>query len=175
LADELLTRPGDFASNDADLESGIRVIEFIADNVRQIGSILADPDIQRAITVKALATDLVSLRRWQSSGKSSITSFDGRFVGAYLRRIQGGQNEVLNANMELRRRRNLVTGRFWFGLGEGTIKGIVHGNRMTYEWAWGNAFGRGALTVDPDKRTMSGAWSYEGLATAGGTWELRPE
>lgn len=76
LAQGLLNRPSDFASGEADIESGTQRVAFVAERIRGIGDMLADPDVQRTIMVKALAADLVSLKRWQST--EPLSPFDGR-------------------------------------------------------------------------------------------------
>jgi hypothetical protein len=178
LADDLMRAPEEFASSEADVAAGVALVEFAATQIRGIGDILADPEIQRSIAAKALATDLTSLRRWQAAAGApagAVAAFDGSYAGSYRHHIGGGETESLDAIMELQRQGNTVVGRFWFGLGEGTINGVVREDRMTYEWVWGNAFGRGVLEHDPDSGRVTGAWGYDQSLDNGGFWDVAPQ
>ncbi len=176
LADDLLRSPEDFAATESDVAAGVERVRYVAAQIRGIGDLLADPDIQRSIALKALATDPQSLRRWQAAatGAPAAEAFHGRYHGTYVHNVVGGESERLNAEMELRRQGNQVSGRFWFGLGEGLINGIVQGDRLIYEWAWGNAYGRGQLAAEPATGRLSGAWGYEDSADNGGAWDVLP-
>ncbi len=175
IADDLERDPQEFAASDSDIRAGTERVVYVAQQMRAIGGFLADPEVLRSIKLKALATDPASLQRWNTAaaGAGTETPFAGRYRGSYIRRIGGG-SEALDANLELNRQGDFVTGRFWFGLGEGQIVGLVQGGKLNYEWTWGDTFGTGQLVAGP-AGGLSGAWGYADSSDDGGAWDVKPQ
>lgn len=176
MADDLMRAPEDFAATETDQAAGAERIGIIARNMRGIGDLLNDPDIQKSIAAKALATDLPSLQRWKMSRRSTPAAagraFDGNYAGTYVHHQPGAQSELLAAEMEHSREGDHVKGLFSFGLGVGTIDGIVRGDRLLYDWVWGTAHGRGRLVVDPATGDLEGPWGYADSGDNGGAWRI---
>ncbi|NIR29603.1 MAG: hypothetical protein GWN84_09900 [Gammaproteobacteria bacterium] len=177
LADDLLRSPQDFVSSETDQAAGVQRIRFVAEQIRGIGEFLNDRDIQQSMAVKALATDPKSLRAWKgpAASEGGARPFEGYYRGSYVHHVQGGGSEVLEAEMELMRQGDFVAGRFSFGLGQGSIKGVVSEGRLLYEWSWGNAYGRGELAAEPPSGRLRGPWGYMDSADNGGSWEVLPQ
>ena len=177
LADDLLQSPEDFAASEQDLAAGVERVRFAAEQVRGIAEFLADRDILQSIALKALATDVAALQRWKAStgNTTPAEAYDGYYEGTFVHNVFGGATEHLEGAMELRRQGNRVSGRFWFGLGEGRIEGIVQGERLFYEWAWGTDYGRGELVAEPQSGALAGPWGYGDSTEGGGTWEVLPQ
>ncbi len=175
LAADLLRSPGDFASQEQDRAAATEVIRYVASQIKGIGLLLNDPDIHQTIAAKARATDLISLKRWKDTGRvtAAQTPFEGQYSGSYVRLLPDGSHETLQAKMQLKRSGNRVTGRFWFGLGEGTIEGIVRNGHLVYAWNWGTAFGRGRLAPTASTGELQGDWGYQEAMTGGGSWSLK--
>ncbi len=183
IADDLRRSPGDFTSEEKDQRAAVKRIQYIADQIASIGAILEDANMHRLVVATGLATDLHSLRNRQRAvttvepgkmckGAGDPTSFQGQYTGLYTRVLKSGKKEWLSARLQMRRSGNRVVGRYSFGVGEGTLEGnVFQGQRLLYEWRWGNASGKGSLTASKSGG-LSGAWGHKSAAEGGGSWEL---
>ena len=185
IADDLRRSPHEFTPEEQDQQAAVERIHYIADQFRNIGTTLEDPNIHRLVVLAGVATDLRPLRSHQRALASAEpgelcsgnhpTPFDGEYTGLYTRYLSNGEKEWLGARMRLRRDHNRVVGRFSFGLGEGTLEGyLMQGKRLVYDWRWGNATGRGDL-VASGSGGLRGNWGHENDAKGGGNWDLRVE
>jgi hypothetical protein len=143
-----------------DQQAAVQRIYYLAEQIAGIGSILEDPDMYRLIAAIGLSTDLHSLRNRQRrlnpidpnhpyAGKEAATDLHGKHQGIYTRNLKNGRTEWLSAWRVLECYQNRVRGRYSLGAGEGSMQGVVGaGNRLLYDWQWGNATGKGELAID---------------------------
>jgi hypothetical protein len=87
----------------------------------------------------------------QSSGNS--TAFDGVYRGQMVQFSDPA--EAMLVEVSLRRDHDNVNGHYTFGLGVGTISGTVVGNRLYFEWEWGNNF-RERNSGSPEQELLCG-------------------
>lgn len=103
------------------------------------------------------------------------TGFKGWYSGLFTRHLKNGKREWLSARLQLRRSRNRVHGRFFFGAGEGILQDVVvQGSRLVFDWQWGTATGTGSLEASK-AGGLKGLWGYGPDSEGGGTWDLCPE
>jgi hypothetical protein len=93
--------------------------------------------------------------------------FQGVFRGQLVQ--FSDPTEAMQIELSLRRDHDNVTGRYTFGLGVGTICCTTNGDRLYFDWQWGNNFGKGVLEVQRD-RSFAGTWGYRESRTNAGTW-----
>lgn len=183
MARELQQSPQDFTSEEVDQKTAVKRIKYISEQITNIGSILDDQNLHKLVVVIGLSTDLQSLRTRkrvipsaQQSGicvKTADTEmFNGLYTGIYIHYLKNGEKEWLNGNIQLKRNRNRITGRFNFGAGEGSLQGhLIQGKRLLYDWQWGNSNGRGTLIVN-ESGGLTGNWGYEQSDKDGGQWQV---
>ena len=110
----------------------------------------------------------------QQANNASIPAqpFAGTYDGKFTRLIEG-ETESFKIVVALQRNGERIHGRYNFGLGDGTIDGILIGSDLQLDWAWGGAVGKGVLSASSDGRGFSGTWGYAQARTGGGSWDGR--
>ena len=83
--------------------------------------------------------------------------------------MQVPELEPLAMELTIERRGDHVQGRYGFGLGVGTIDGIVEGKQLYFEWEWASNYGRGILKGREDGN-FTGTWGYREARSGAGTW-----
>lgn len=145
-----------------------------------IGRSLDDPEIRDGFVATGKAGDLGALaprrvgelpRRHQAPAAVSPTA---RFAGTYRGKfVQFPEPRAMELELVLERQGDRVSGTFTFGLGTGTVKGIVDGARLVLEWQWATSYGRAVLQERSDG-SLAGTLGYRETNTGAGTWsELR--
>lgn len=179
LAARLEEAAGDFARSETDYAAGVERARYIAKRVSTIAGILQDTDVQRSIALTARATGLASLapRRLgellapppqeSEPGPASGLAFHGTYEGEFS---SGSARERLRIRMVFHRSREQVTGRYSYGLGEGTISGVVKGDTLDFQWREGGSDGRGILRATEQGAAFSGTWGTGDSRNNGGGW-----
>lgn len=54
--------------------------------------------------------------------------------------------------------------------GGGTIRGVVQGSRLVFEWVQPDSSGRGVFFLDAHGQAFSGTWGTGSSDTSGGAW-----
>jgi hypothetical protein len=181
LAEAFRRTPYDFVATEPIPDE--RKVLRIANEIEQIARISEENSMQKFIRLRGLAASLEALApraiddpfgplRARFRSLSMDAKFDGLYEGANSRKLADDRVETLNACMLLERKGLVVTGRFNFGVGEGTLRGDVAGNVLTYEWKFGDAGGRGEFELD-SSGGFHGEWGYEDSYTGGGSWTLQ--
>jgi len=163
-----------------------QLVEPLATEISLIAVKLEDIEVLTSILLAAEATDESALAprrpgellsRFSPKGepkKQASLAFEGFYKGEYVRFVSGEQ-ESLRVEVEFQRRGNRVTGRYSFGLGQGTLQGTVTGNVLDQRWQWGRKSGYGRLLVLDNGKAFSGTWGYRESQDGGGTWQARRE
>ena len=152
----------------------------LAQQLRKLGQLFDDPDIRAGFVATGKAGDLAALaprragelprRRAESKPEAQEISFQGTYQGEF---VQFGEDpKPMAIELTLERRGDHVTGRYSFGLGNGTIVGNTEGKRLYFGWAWLNNYGKGVFD-DLGGGSFSGTWGYRETSSDAGTWSGR--
>lgn len=169
LATALIARVGSYQSGDR------VVITMIANEMANLAALAADEDFQQSVRIVGAAEASIALRSLQSCcvpqnpGTTAVQPFSGTYIGDYVRYTVEGP-ESLSIRTELRRSGDNVSGTFDFGLGPGTISGLVQGTTLTFSWRWAWTSGQGIMDSSDAGYSFSGAWGYRSSYSNGGTW-----
>ena len=186
LASDLQRRAEDFTKTETDRQAALRRVQYAASQIAGIAKLIGDPDMQKSMRAKGLATNLDYLAprkkgelpkpvsRKRKSGKEE-TVFDGGYTATYGHVLKDGRKEELSAQVTLTRTENMVYGRYYFGIGEGTMEGAVQNEKLYFDWQWGDARGKGILEMRENGAAFVGTWGYGNSRTGGGTWSGRRE
>lgn len=186
IAEDLKRKANDFASTEPNPTVAVQRIRYISSQISGIGKLLGDTELQKSMKAKGLATDLDSLvprkkgellqpeRVALAPGQEQI-SFDGTYKATYVHNLKDGRKEELPARVTLKRKANMVYGRYYFGMGEGTIEGVVEKEKLYFDWQWADASGRGVLETRENGAAFSGKWGYDQSRDNGGAWYGRRE
>jgi hypothetical protein len=148
-----------------------------AQQLRQLGRLLDDPDIRYGFVATGKAGDFSALapRRpgepprsgAMRTGSAAATGiFQGRYSGHFTQQPDPAEIPV---EVVLERNGDRVTGWYSFGLGIGRIDGKVAGGRLDFDWEWAGNTGRGVLRA-PDANSFEGTWGYRESADGAGVW-----
>ena len=175
IAEGLRAAKDDFAREYKDLETGRQNVEYIAVQIDQVAEILSDRDIQRLISEGARRTTLASLapkRHGEKIGtpeelitKESLEPFHGVYEGDFS--LNG---ELLPVTLILRRNGKNVTGQYSYGVGTGTLIGIVEGDELFYKWQEGGVSGSAHVKALEAGERIDGTWGNGESWDDGGTW-----
>ncbi|MCW8883714.1 MAG: phage exclusion protein Lit family protein [Motiliproteus sp.] len=163
MADYLGRHAGDYSAEEPDKARAAKNVRYIASQLELIASILNDSDIQRSIAAKARANDPSGLsydpeQHTSKQQMNSSTAFQGNYRGSFIHFV-GNEQETLSLELQLKRRNQQVSGSFNFGLGQGSLDGVVVGKQLRFQWVWGDAFGRGLLDSEP--QGLKGTIGYD--------------
>ncbi len=186
IAEDLKTKAADFASTEPNPTVAVQRIRYISSQISGIGKLLGDTELQKSMKAKGLATDLDSLvprkkgellqpERVGLAPGQEQTPFDGTYRATYVHNLKDGRKEELLARVTLKRKDNMVYGRYYFGMGEGTIEGAVQKEKLYFDWQWADASGKGVLETQENGVAFSGKWGYGQSRDNGGTWSGRRE
>lgn len=152
--------------------------ESLAESFRAFAALLDDPDIRSGFAATGKAGDWTALaprRRGEllrRAGAAQAASRQGLFNGYYRGElVQFLDPTPFPVEVMLERRDRQVHGTYSFGLGLGTLKGEIDGNRLYFDWAWANNEGRGVFEVQGDG--FAGTWGYGIRSSGAGTWSGR--
>jgi len=180
LASHFRERPEDFVAAEPFVSAAPAL--FVASQIEGIATLCGDPDLNRLMRLRGLATSLQSLaprpkndpfapmHAWAGIQKSEAP-FEGCFEGHHARKLADGRTESLNACMLLHQQGERVQGRFSFGIGEGEIRGTCLGESLAFGWTYADQHGRGELRR-VGKHRIQGVWGHRDLSEGGGSWEL---
>lgn len=163
-------------------------VQAMADNVddkglvqelRILGELLDDPDIRAGFVATGKAGDLSALvprrpgelpRRQAGPLEGERTAlFDGVYRGEFVQFLESG---TMSVEIVLERQGDNVRGYYSFGLGFGSIRGTVQGDRLYFEWEWANNYGMGVFEGHDDG-SFTGTWGYREARSGAGTWNVR--
>lgn len=186
LASDLEKRAEDFTKTEPDRKAALQRVRYTAGQIAGIAKLIGDPDMQKSMRAKGLATDLDVLaprkrgelpqfvETERNPGKKAAT-FDGNYEATYGHVLQDGRKEELPARVVLKRTDKMVYGRYSFGMGEGTIEGAVQNEKLLFGWQWADSSGKGVLVPSADGTAFTGTWGYGGSREGGGTWSGRKQ
>lgn len=183
IASDLGKRAEDFTKTEPDRQAALQRVRYTASQIAGIATLIGDPEMQKSMRAKGLATDLdpLALRKkgelprpsgGSKSGKERA-AFDGGYAAMYGHVLKDGRKEELPARVTFTRTDNMVYGRYAFGMGEGTIEGAVQNEKLYFEWQWADSSGKGVLMPSADGTAFTGTWGYGELRDGGGTWSGR--
>jgi hypothetical protein len=149
----------------------------LAAGLRALAELLDDPDIRAGFVATGKAADASTLAPRRpgalprpaagGGGEASRLAFHGRYGGES---VQSADPTPFPIDTVLERRGDRVRGRYTFGLGVGTIDGVIAGDTLRFSWSWAGNHGRGVLQATPDGGAFSGTWGYRESADNAGTW-----
>ncbi|MFZ2361267.1 MAG: M48 family metalloprotease [Anaerolineae bacterium] len=174
LADGLLKRISSYPAVDRTNVSGL------AELMAQLAAFTADEEFQQSVRIIGAAEVMVMLRSLQSccgqQGYRTPTTqpFTGLYIGDYVHYTVDGP-ETMSVRTEFRRSGDRVNGTFDFGLGPGTLIGIVDGVNLYFSWRWAWTYGQGIMDMSNDGARFTGAWGYRDSVSNGGTWSGRKQ
>jgi hypothetical protein len=155
-------------------------IKNVATQLDVIAINLEDKGVQELLRQKGLSAqpEMLGPRRpgehsSTAAGKSagSHVLFNGAYQGDWLNE----KGTSFPGELILKRQGENVTGTYSFGAGSVTLKGVIDGERLYYNWKWGTEyFGKGVLqAATPAGEELSGTWGYTKADQGAGTWKLR--
>jgi hypothetical protein len=150
----------------------------LATGLRALAELLDDADIRAGFVATGKAADASTLvpRRPGAlprpspgpGAEAARLAFQGRYVGES---VQSADPRPFPVDTVLERRGDRVNGRYTFGLGVGTLEGVVAGNTLRFSWSWAGNYGRGVFEASPDGQGFSGTWGYRESADNAGSWK----
>jgi hypothetical protein len=163
-----------FALGQPDPASARDTILYIAANIAGIAQHLDDSEVQEAITLAAAETTVQDLAPRCPEATSTGTlpalpAFDGVYSGDFVV-VGEGLEDVLPVEITLQRNNDRVNGRFNFGLGAGSLDGMVVEDRLYFNWQWGWTYGKGVFYASQDGNSFEGSWGLELSEDNGGRW-----
>ena len=155
-------------------------IRNVATQLDVIAVNLEDKGVQELLRQKGLSAqpELLGPRRpGEISSMAAGESTDSHvlFTGAYQGDWIDAKGTSLPGELILKRQGENVTGTYSFGVGTVTLKGVIDGEQLYYNWKWGtDYFGKGVLrAATPAGEELSGTWGYTKADKGAGTWKLR--
>ena len=152
----------------------------IGRGLAKIGELLDDPEIRTGFAATGKAGNLAALapRRPGELPKTIVSAgttgnagaFNGRYAG---QSTQKGEPRPFPIQLALERRGDSVSGQYTFGLGVGSIQGMVTGDTLDFDWEWAGNKGRGRFTARDAGNAFAGTWGYRDSAENAGTWQAR--
>jgi hypothetical protein len=141
---------------------------------------LKDKGVQELLRQKGLSVQPESLRPRRPGEISSTAAGESTdshvlFSGAYRGDWINEKGTSFPGELILKRQGENVTGTYSFGVGSVTLKGVIDGEQLYYNWKWGtDYFGKGVLqAATPTGEELSGTWGYTKADKGAGTWKLR--
>ncbi|HED15689.1 MAG TPA: hypothetical protein ENI64_02545 [Gammaproteobacteria bacterium] len=176
MASDLRVSPADYAATEMDIPASIRRVQKMAGSLDQVVAILEHQNAQRNSATRTRAKDFSSPDGARVVLKRTAESreYEGNYHGAYERRTRSGTREQLDVRYVLQRYGNKVTGRYSFGQGDATLKGIIRNGKLHYEWQRGDSFGHGVMRAD-GLGNINGQWGYDEAVRGGGSIHLKRE
>jgi hypothetical protein len=174
LADRLVASADEFARNESDQAASVSRIHYVADQLRQVAGILADPGVQAlsANRGRSMMPAMLGPRQGDQlpgAGAAAATAGLAAFHGTYEGEFSDDTGS-LPINTVLRRNGDHVTGEYYYGAGAGQVVGLVQDGTLYFQWQEGNATGYGYLESDDGGETVSGRWGRDDSMDNGGTW-----
>jgi hypothetical protein len=155
-------------------------IRNVATQLDVIASNLEDKGVQELLRQKGLSAqpNLLGPRRpgeHASTAPGESTGSHVLFNGTYQGDWLNEKGTSFPGELILKRQGENVTGTYSFGVGSVTLKGVIDGERLYYNWKWGtDYFGKGVLhAATPPGEELSGTWGYTKADKGAGTWKLR--
>jgi hypothetical protein len=155
-------------------------IKNVAKELDVIAVSLEDNGVQELLRQKGLSAQPELLRQRRPGENSSTAPGESTgshvlFSGAYQGDWIDAKGTSFSGELILKRQGENVTGTFSFGAGSVTLKGVIDGERLYYNWKWGTEyFGKGVLqAATPTGEELSGTWGYTKADTGAGTWRLQ--
>ena len=179
IAENLQKKSEDFTRSEDNQTRAMQAVEESTQRIRDVSGFLADPMMQKGMRAVALSTDNDSLQPKRPKDllvvsmpttHTSSKIFDGAYSARYGHNIKDKQAEQLEARVVFVRQNDRVHGRYTFGLGEGTIEGIVKKEKMYFDWNWGGMRGKGVLFDTGSGHSFTGTWGTGESTYGGGTW-----
>lgn len=147
----------------------------------QIGKLVDDPEVRAGFVLSGKSTELAALspRRAgempkgafaESASPSGQLPFQGRYIGR-ASQFSDPDRKSFPVETSLRRTGNRVRGEYTFGVGVGTIDGIVSGDTLTFDWKWAGNSGSGLLKLAAQGRGFAGTWGYARSLDNAGKWD----
>lgn len=146
-------------------------MDSIVLDMEKVAELLMDTEIQQSIRIKRAATTLADLQS-RCNRKSAVVgdiAFQGTYIGEWLHHSREGVDR-LPVTTILKRTEDQVTGTFDFGLGPGTISGLIEDNTLYFSWQWISISGRGRFETSKEGESFDGIWGYRTSDVNGGTW-----
>ncbi|MGC9353506.1 MAG: phage exclusion protein Lit family protein [Mariniphaga sp.] len=181
IAEELVKTAESFTGAEPDRLNATRITEYVGREAGKIAEIIHSEKMQEFLRLRAMAVDIHSLYprkigevavAEEGFSENYFTSepFSGIYKGERTRQFGQGKEEIFETSVIFYRNGNKVTGRFGFGLGTGTLNGLVKDNKLVFNWKWANEEGFGEM-VASDRNNFSGKWQYDEGVTGGGSWK----
>ena len=154
-------------------------IRNVATQLDVIALNLEDKGVQELLRQKGLSAqpELLGPRRPgepSSTAAGASTDSQGLFSGAYQGDWMNAKGTSFPGELILKRQGENVAGTYSFGVGTVTLKGVISGERLYYNWKWGtDYFGKGVLqAATTGGEELSGTWGYTKTDEGAGTWKL---
>jgi len=181
IADEFINYPQTFIDAEPNKILARQIVEKIGIESKRIVEIISSSKMQEFMRVRALAIDISSLfprknedmpivEKEYSENNFDDSDFSGIYHGIYSHKLAKGGVEQLNATYIFYKNKDKVNGRFSFGVGFGDIIGYLNDNKLTLNWKWGDASGKGLLSIIV-KGEFFGKWGYGDEYTGGGSFQ----
>lgn len=170
-----------FTGAEPDRFKAARITEYVGREAGKIADIINSERMQEFLRLRAMAVDIHSLYP-RKIGEVAVAEqgfsgnyftgepFSGIYKGERTRQYGQGKEEIFETSVMFYRNGNKVAGRFGFGLGTGTLNGLVKENTLVFNWKWANEEGTGEL-IASDRNSFSGKWNYLEGIDGGGTWK----
>lgn len=181
IAYELINYPEAFIGAEPNKISAKQIVYNIGHEAKKIVEIISSPPMQDLMNARALAIEISDLFP-RKSGEEPIfekefsnanfddSDFSGIYNGYFIHKIANGGIEKLPATFIFYKNKQKVKGRFSFGIGFGSMSGYLKDDNLTISWKWGNAVGKGNLSII-NKGGFSGEWGNGNEFIGGGSFQ----
>lgn len=181
IAEELVNTAESFTGAEPDRINATRITEYVGREAGKIAEIINSERMQEFLRLRAMAVDIHSLfprkigevavaEQGFSENYFTGEPFSGIYKGERTRQFGQGNEEKFDTTVIFYRNGNKVTGRFGFGLGTGTLNGLIKENKLVFNWNWANEEGTGEM-ITTGQNSFSGKWQYNDGDSGGGSWE----
>jgi hypothetical protein len=181
IAGDLINTADSFTGAEPDRINATRITEYVGREAGKIADIINSEKMQEFLRLRAMAVDIHSLYP-RKIGEVAVAEegfsenyfadepFSGIYNGERTRQFGQGKEETFDTTVIFYRNRNKVTGRFSFGLGTGTLNGLVKENKLMFNWKWASEEGVGEM-IATSNNSFTGNWQYVDGVAGGGSWE----
>jgi hypothetical protein len=169
----LQSHANDFVTSDGQNTTEPEEIRYIGQQLSTIAQLMEDREWQQITAHMGRLTTPESLTIGRTvapaaGGNADLAALP-EFQGTYEGQI-GLPDGTVPIRTVLRRDGDRVTGRYYYGQGEGQLIGVIDSGRLVFRWTEGQWEGQGEFQAADGGMSFTGSWGMEQSADDGGAW-----
>jgi hypothetical protein len=176
IANSVRNLASDFARGAPDPRAEVNLINVIANQLSQMADFLTDRELQR-FTARIGSTTSLAMLRPRRPGElvapetgpplsaKELIPFHGSYRGDI-----GLPDGSVPIKTFFRRQGNQVNGEYYYGAGQGLLRGEIRGETLSFEWKEGSEWGQGRFQTERGGDAFTGIWGFGKSDRNGGSW-----